>query len=366
MSRLGVYAALVDREVVPGDVDIDGDVIAAVGVQPAGRGGVAVPGFIDLQVNGFGGVDFLTADLDAHVRAGEALVSTGVTSYQPTLVSAAEKVVLEAMETIAAAATETAPRVLGVHLEGPFLNPAFRGAHDEQYIVAPDIAYAGRLCAGGRVTTMTIAPEQPGGWELLDWLVRRGIIVSIGHSGADAATAHEAFNRGARWVTHLHNAQRRFSARDPGVAAVAMTRGDVIIGLIADLVHLARETVLLAFLAASGRITVVTDAIAAAPSLEGEFALGDRTIIVSQRAARLPDGTLAGSVLSMDRAVRNLVNIGIPWWRAVGAATAVPAALIGRPELGTLHPGTPADIAILDDALGVTRTIAAGRVAWSA
>ena len=366
MIRLGVSAALVDREVVRGDVDIDDGVIAAVGVMPAGNGGVAVPGFIDLQVNGFGGVDFLTADVDEHRRAGDALLSTGVTSYQPTLVSSPEKVVLEAMETIAGAARDGGPRVLGVHLEGPFIDPSFKGAHDEQYIVAPDIAYAERLCASGHVTTMTIAPEQPGGFDLLDWLVRRGVMVSIGHSGADAAAAHEAFNRGARWVTHLHNAQRRFTARDPGIAAVAMTRSDVTIGVIADLVHLARETVLLAFLAARGRITVVTDAIAAAPSSEGEFTLGDRAIIVSQGAARLADGTLAGSVLSMDTAVRNLVHIGIPWSAAVGAATAIPARLIGRPDLGTLRPGTPADVAVLDDALRVTRTVVAGEVVRSA
>jgi N-acetylglucosamine-6-phosphate deacetylase len=366
MSRLGVSAAQVGRQVVRGDVDIDGNRITAVGVLPAGRGGIAVPGFIDLQVNGFGGVDFLNADVESYRRAGDALLSTGVTSYQPTLVSSPEKVLHEAIDTVAAAATRTHPRILGVHLEGPFIDPAFKGAHDERYIVAPDIAYADRLCSSGRVTTMTIAPEQPGGGELLDRLVRRGVIVSIGHSGADATAAHSAFNRGARWVTHLHNAQRRFAARDPGIAGVAMTRADVTIGVIADLVHLSRETVLLAFLAAPGRISLVTDAIAAAPSSTGEFFLGDRTVIVSSGAARLADGTLAGSLLSMDLAVRNLVELGIPWPRAVRAATEVPARLFGRPELGTLRPGTPADIVVLDDELRVARTIAAGQVAWAA
>ncbi len=271
---------------------------------------------------------------------------------------------LEAIDTIAAVGDQMRPRIAGVHLEGPFIAPEWKGAHDERWIVAPDIASAARLCASGLVTTMTIAPERPGGFELLDWLVRRGVTVSIGHSGADAATAHRAFNHAARWVTHLHNAQRRFAARDPAIAGVAMTRDDVTLGLIPDLVHLARETVLLAFRAAPGRVCIVTDAIAAAPHRTGEYQLGDRTITVTD-AARLPDGTLAGSVLSLDKAIRNLVDIGIAWPDAVRAATAVPARLLGRPELGTLRPRTPADIVILDDQLRVNRSILGGQVAWA-
>jgi N-acetylglucosamine-6-phosphate deacetylase len=160
-------------------------------------------------------------------------VSTGVTTYQPTLISSPAEVVLSAIDAVAKARVLTRPRIIGAHLEGPFIAPEWKGAPDGRYVIAPDLALAVRLCAAGQVTTMTIAPEQPGGFELLDWLVRRRVIVSVGHSGADAATAHQAFNRGAQWVTHLHNAQRRFTARDPGISAVAMTRRDVTIGLIA-------------------------------------------------------------------------------------------------------------------------------------
>ena len=366
MKKLGVSSALVDGTIVRGDVVLDGDVIAAVGVAPAGHGGVAVPGYIDLQVNGFGDVDFLAADPDGFRQAGEALVATGVTTYQPTLVSSPEDVVVAALETIAKAQEQPGPRIIGAHLEGPFIAPEWKGAHDGRYIVAPDLALADRLCSSGPVTTMTIAPELPGGFELLDWLVQCGVLVSVGHSGCDATTAHQAFNRGARWVTHLHNAQRRFTARDPGISTVALTRSDVTIGLIPDLVHLATETVLLAFKAAPGRISIVTDAISAAPRRTGKFQLGDRTIIVSTDAARLPDGTLAGSVLSVDQAIRNLVHIGLNWTDAVQAATAVPARLIGRPELGTLRPRTQADIVILDDQLLVTKTLFAGRELWAA
>jgi N-acetylglucosamine-6-phosphate deacetylase len=364
MTRLGVAAALVDREVVHGDVEVVDGVISAVGVSPAGLSGVAVPGFVDLQVNGFGDVDFLAADVDGYRHASDVLLSTGVTAFQPTFVTSPIDETVDAIDVVAKARSEVRARILGVHLEGPFISPTFKGAHDERWIIPPDLAVAERLCAGGVVTTMTIAPELPGGFDLLRWLVQHGVLVSIGHTDADAATAHAAFDLGARSVTHLHNAQRRFTARDPGVSAVAMTRADVTVEVIPDLVHVARETVLLAWRAARGRFAVVTDAISAAPRSVGEFALGDRMIIVSEDAARLPDGTLAGSVLSMDKAVRNLVGIGVPWTEAVQAATTVPARLVGREDLATLRPGTRADIAVLDDALAVTRTLVDGVQVW--
>jgi N-acetylglucosamine-6-phosphate deacetylase len=366
MTRLGVSSALVDREVVAGDVEIDDGIITAVGVSPPGRGGIAVPGYLDLQVNGFGDVDFLTADVDGYRHAGEVLLSTGVTAFQPTLVTSPVDEMVEAIDVVAKARAEVRARILGVHLEGPFIAPTFKGAHDERWIIPPDLAVAERLCAGGQVTTMTIAPERPGGFELLRWLLDHGVLVSVGHTDADAETAHAAYDLGARWVTHLHNAQHRFTARDPGISAVAMTREDVTIGLIPDLVHLARETVLLAFRAAPGRVAVVTDAIAAAPRSRGEFTLGDRTIFVSDDAARLPDGTLAGSILSMDKAVRNLVSIGLRWQDAVHAATAVPARLLGREDLATLRPHTAADVVVLDDQLMVTRTLVDGVEVWPA
>jgi N-acetylglucosamine-6-phosphate deacetylase len=363
--RLGVRAALVDGAVIRGDVEIAGDVIAGVGVSPGGDTGIAVPGYVDLQVNGFGGVDFLAADVEDHATAGAALAAYGVTAYQPTLVSSPTDAVVTALERIGKAQVDSAPRILGVHLEGPFLSPKWKGAHDERYIVPPDLDLARTLCESGPVTYMTIAPEQPGGFELLDWLVRRGIVVAVGHTDADAATANAAFNRGARAVTHLHNAQRRFASRDPGIAGVAMTRPGVTVEAIADFVHMARETLMVAWLCARERFALVTDSIAAAGFGPGEYALGDRTIHVTEDAARLADGTLAGSVLTMDRAVRNLVSLGVAWPDAVRAATTTPANLVGHGDLGTLRPATPADIVVLDDALHPQRTLVAGRQIWA-
>lgn len=364
--RLGVASAVVGGRRVPGDVEIADGTVAAVGAAPAGRSGIAVAGFVDLQVNGFGGVDFLDTGATGYEEAGQALARTGVTAYQPTFISSPEQDVLGALD-VAAGAQKTAggPRILGVHLEGPFLSRKWPGAHNPDNIVPPDLELARRLCERGPVTYMTIAPENPGGFELLDWLLARGMVVSLGHCDADAATASAAFERGARAVTHIYNAQRRWTAREPGVAGASLSRDDVIVTAIADFVHLAPETVLTTWRAARGRFAVVTDAIMAAGLPDGSYALGDRKVAVEDGAARLSDGTLAGSVATMDGALRNLVSLGVPVEDAVFAMTTVPAGAIERPELGDLEPGSPADVVVLDDSLGVGRTLISGREAFA-
>jgi N-acetylglucosamine-6-phosphate deacetylase len=362
--RIGVRAAVVDGEVVAGDVAVDDGRVVAVGVAPAGRAGTAVPGFVDLQVNGFAGVEFVSADVAGYRAAGLAMAATGVTAYQPTLISSPAAAYGPALETagLVASAHGDAPRVLGVHLEGPFLSPAFAGAHDPAHLLDPDPDLADRLCATGPVTMMTVAPERPGGLELVARLAARGVVVSLGHCDADAATAHAAFDRGARAVTHLHNAQRRWRARDPGVAGVALVRRDVVVQAIVDGVHLAAETALLAFTACRGRFALVTDAIAAATLPPDRYRFAGREVRVVDTQVRLPDGTLAGSVLTMDQAVRNLVALGAPLPAAVAAATSVPAGLLGLDDTGSLRPGQRADVAVLDDDLRVVRTLVGGRV----
>jgi N-acetylglucosamine-6-phosphate deacetylase len=363
--RLGVSRAIVDGAVVPGDVDLREGMIAAVGVEPAGSSGTATPGFIDLQVNGFAGVDFLGADAGGYRTAGDALLATGVTAYQPTFISSPPEVYDRALRIAAQVQRDTlAPRLLGIHLEGPFLALERAGAHDPAHLRAPSVAFVEHLLAAGPVTYVTLAPELPGGLELVEELVRRGVLVSLGHSDADASASHAAFDRGARTVTHLHNAQRRFAARDPGLSGVAQIRADVVVQAIVDGVHLAPETAKLAWLASRGRFALVTDAIAAAGLPDGEYRLGDREVEKRGLEVRLADGTLAGSVLTMPDAIRNLVGLGAGLPEAVGAATRVPAELIGRPELGRLLPGTPADITILDEDLTVQATYVAGALAF--
>jgi N-acetylglucosamine-6-phosphate deacetylase len=353
--RLGVAAALVGGQIVPGDLSLDGGWVEAVGLAP-GASGLAVPGFVDVQVNGFAGIDFLAASPSDYTAVAEALAATGVTAYLPTFITAPVDAYREALAALAGA-----PNVIGAHLEGPFLSPDWPGTHPPEHLRAPDLALVDELRAIGPITTMTVAPELPGGLELVAALVERGIVVHIGHTDADAPTAHAAFDRGARALTHIHNAHRRFKPRDPGPAGVALVRPDVTVTAIVDGVHLAPETAGSAWLAARERFCLVTDAIAAAGRGDGTFRIGEVEIEVRDGASRRADGTLAGSVVTMDRAVRELVALGASVPEAVGAATLAPARLLGRRDLGRLEPGLPADITVLDDTLRVTRTLVGGR-----
>src|SRR3954449_1925617 len=359
--ELGVSAALVDDTLVPGDVRIAAGEVTEVGVPPGPSAhGTAVPGFIDLHINGFAGVDFLAAEPDDYGLVSRALAATGVTAYVPTFVTSALGTFQQALQVVSDAPPEAGPRMLGVHLEGPFISRRWKGAHDERYIQEPDLSVAGNLCDVGPVRIVTLAPERPGGLELVEYLSERGIVVSCGHSDADVQTAHRAFDRGARAITHIYNAHRRWMPRDPGLAGAALVRDDVTVQAIVDDVHLAPETAYAAFLAARERFSLVTDAIAAAGLPEADSRLGHLNVEVRDGEVRLPDGTLAGSVLTMDRAVANLVAKGASLGQAVHAASRAPALLIGRPELGRLAVGHPADVAVLDDGLRVIRTLVRG------
>jgi N-acetylglucosamine-6-phosphate deacetylase len=222
-TTVGVQAALVDGQVIAGDVRIEGGVVAAIGIPaaPTARG-TAVPGFIDLHINGFGGVDFLTAEAGDYARAGASLATTGVTAYLPTFVSAAPDAYLAGFDALAGAdhaAERGLPRILGVHLEGPFISPHWAGAHDRFHIRSPDLALADRLCKAGPVRVVTLAPELPRGLELVDHLTERGVVVSCGHSDATADVAHHAFDRGARAITHIYNATAAGSRETPASPA---------------------------------------------------------------------------------------------------------------------------------------------------
>ena len=357
--RLGVEAAIVHGELVPGDVEVVDGVVADVGLAAGRRGRIAVPGFVDLQVNGFGGVDFLAAGGDDYARAGEALLQTGVTAYQPTFITAAESTIVEALRALPP--NGSAPHIVGAHLEGPFLSAERLGTHPLEHRRDPDLELLDRLLDVGRVTEFTLAPELPGADELIRRLLERGIVVSAGHTNATAAQAHEAFNLGVSTVSHLFNAMRPFRSRDPGIIGVALTRPDVFVQLIVDGHHLADETVLLVWTAAAGRLALISDAIAGAAVGGGSYQLGDVAIEVAAGGVPMrEDGVLAGTVLTMIDAVRNLHALGVPFEDAVGAATTVPARIVGRPDLGVLEPGGAADIVVLDDRLDIVNVLCAG------
>jgi N-acetylglucosamine-6-phosphate deacetylase len=351
--RLGVEAALVRGELVRGDVDVEDGAVVSVGLAGGARGRVAVPGFVDLQVNGFAGVDFLSASTADYDRAGVALLEGGVTAFQPTFITAPESAMLDALR--AMPANGSSSHVVGAHVEGPFLSPERLGTHPREHRRDPDLALLERLLDAGRVTTFTLAPELPGADALIRRLLERQIVVSAGHTNATAAEAHAAFDLGVSTVSHLFNAMRPFRSRDPGIAGVALTRRDVYVQMIVDGHHLADETVRLIWAAAAGRVALVTDATAGATENPGSYQLGDIEIESSGGVPVREDGVLAGTLLTMIDAVRNLHALGISFEEAVGAATSVPARILGRPDLGVLEPGGAADVVVLDDRLEIAR-----------
>jgi N-acetylglucosamine-6-phosphate deacetylase len=355
--RLGVRAALVDGEIVPGDVAVEDGRIAGFGLSSAEGRGIASPGFVDLQVNGFGGVDFLDADADGYSRAGEALLETGTTAYLPTLITAPEERLVGALAEIPEGGR--GPRILGAHVEGPFLSPRRLGTHPPAARRDPDPALLERILAAGTVTLCTLAPELPGALDLVDLLVARGVTVSVGHSDATAEEANAAFDRGVRTVTHLFNAMRPFTHRDPGVAGAALVRQDVVVQIILDGVHLAPDTVRLVWRAAAGRLALVTDAVAGAGASDGSYQLGDVAVEVRDGVVRRDDGVLAGSVLTMIEAVRNLHALGVPLEDALHAATRVPAQVVGA-DAGRIAIGAAADIVVLSEELEVERVLVGG------
>jgi N-acetylglucosamine-6-phosphate deacetylase len=378
--RVGVAKALVGGEWVGGDVEVVDGRVAAVGVgEPTGTK-IAAPGFVDLQVNGFAGVDFSAPGADGYAVAGAALLAGGVTAFQPTIVTGEIDAMRAALAEVPVTdrdldldvaapgspddAAAPRPRVVGAHLEGPFISPLRPGAHDAGAIIPPDLAALDALLAGGRVSQVTLAPELPGAAALIDALLARGVTVSCGHTEADAATAHRAFDRGASAVTHLFNAMRRPAPRDPGIAFAALGREDIFVSLIVDARHLADDTVRAAWRAAGDHLVLISDAVAAAGAPDGDYTLGGNVPINSEGGTvRTADGALAGSTLTMLDAVRNLHALDVPLAAALRAATETPARMARRPDLGRLEPGARADLVVLDDSLDLHQVFLGGEPA---
>ena len=332
--------------------------------------GVLVPGLVDLQVNGCFGVDLADADAGGWERVVQGLPATGVTSFLSTFISAPLEALVAAMGRAAArAATAGAPcaRILGVHLEGPFLSERRRGAHDPAHLVDPTPERVEWLLESGAglLRLVTLAPERQGGLQAIKRLAGAGIVVSVGHSDAHAEQVAAAAAAGARMVTHIFNAQRGLHHREPGVAGQALADPRLVPGLIADLHHVHPAVCWIVMRAARGRVALVTDAVAATGMPPGRYELGGEPLELSGDSPPLrADGTIAGSMLRLDQAIGNLVGLGIEPVEAVEAATRVPADLLGRSDLGRLEPGTRADLVWLSDAWKALATWIDGAEVW--
>lgn len=328
--------------------------------------GVIAPGFIDLQVNGAYGCDF-SGNGRSLPTVSARLPETGVTSFLPTVITSAwEDYSLRMREIRQAQKESEGARPLGVHMEGPYLQPSKKGAHNQDFFRLPKKEEVLEW-AEEPVRIVTLAPELPGALETIAALSRKGILVSLGHSNATYDQALAGFRAGARWVTHLFNAMSSFGHRDPGLPGAAIT-SPYACGLIADGVHTHSSVIRLVFQAkGASQITLVTDANEAMGMPPGRYRLSDREVIVDESAARLADKTLAGSILKMDQAVRNAISFtGCTLAEALTMAGATPAGVLGCKDKGSIVPGYLADLVVLDEKLQVAHTLVGGKPVFSA
>jgi N-acetylglucosamine-6-phosphate deacetylase len=332
---------------------------------------VLVPGFFDVHIHGGAGCDVMRGSADERKKFEKFLACHGVTSYFPTTVTAPLDVTLTALEQLGKAvenaAKENVPgaQPLGIHLEGPFLSHARRGVHPPEDLLPPTVRDFDKLwqAARGQVRMLTIAPELDGAEEVIREATRRGVCVSIGHSDATVDEARRGVKAGARHATHTFNAMRPLDHRAPGILGEVLTNANVRADVIADGIHVDAAIVDLLFRAKGiDNLVLITDAIAATGMPNGRYQLGTLEVEVKDGMC-LSQGKLAGSVLTMDRAVRNLMQFaGIDLSQAVRAATMNPAESVGAPKKGVIEPGADADFVALTPTGEVRATVIRGEV----
>jgi N-acetylglucosamine-6-phosphate deacetylase len=324
----------------------------------------AVPGFIDVHIHGAGGHDVMEGSAETLRVVTRKVSQYGTTSLVATTVTASTEQTLRAVEGIAAyigqqhESNESRAEILGLHFEGPFISRERRGVHPSEWIQPPSAATLDKFlkAAAGNARMITIAPELLGAAPCIDAAREAGLVVSIGHTDATYEQARAAMARGARSATHVYNAMRPFSHRDAGVIGAVLTSPDINAELIADGVHVEEAAMKLLLLAkGAAHITLVSDGLSATGMPDGKYTLGGFEVTVSGGVCRNAEGILAGSTLTLDRALRNIVALGIPVSDAVRMLTLNPATLLGIEfKKGSLRVGADADILLLDEGLHVT------------
>jgi N-acetylglucosamine-6-phosphate deacetylase len=352
-----------DGVLSPGWIRLAGPVIDAVGPgdapgQPAVglRGQWVLPGFVEVHVHGGGGASFTEGTIDQARQAAAFHRGHGTTTMLASLVTAP----LAELETRASMLAELADdgTIAGLHLEGPFLSPARRGAQDPRHMIAPDVAVFGRLhaAARGHLRVITLAPELPGALAVIEAATRAGVIVAVGHTDATADVTLAAIDAGATHATHLFNGMRPFHHREPGAAGALLDRGEVTCEVIADGVHLHDIAIRLAArVTGPGRLLLVSDAMAAAGMPDGRYQLGSMRVTVAGGVARLLEdpgqaGAIAGSTATLADVVRHAIAAGLPVPDVAAAASTTPARILGLADrTGALRPGLTADLVVCDD-----------------
>jgi N-acetylglucosamine-6-phosphate deacetylase len=325
-------------------------------------------GFIDIQINGGHGID-LTTEPERADELGRYLPRYGVTAFVPTIITCREEQRAAALRWWAGRDGPTggpAAVPLGLHLEGPMLAAARRGAHPRDLLREPDPGLIDGWTREAGVVLATLAPELPGALELITTLTERGVVIAIGHTDCTAQEFAAGVGVGARYVTHLFNGMRPFAHRDPGPIGATLADEAVVAGLICDGIHVDPIAVRMAWRALGpDHLNLVTDAVAVLGTEPGASRLGSVDITVDGGGVRTGGGVLAGSDLSLDRAVRNLIAFtGCSVADAVRTVTATPARLLGVAERGALRPDARGDVAVLDADLHVVATVVGGELAW--
>ena len=336
------------------------------------RGKMIVPGFVDVHIHGAGGRDVMEATHEAMEIVAATVATHGTTSFVATTVTASEKETRDSVAGITHfilhggqhAARELSAEVVGIHFEGPFISSARRGVHPAKWIARPSTELLTQLLehARGTALILTLAPELPGALELIAAARRAGLIVSIGHTDATYAETQAAIEAGATHSAHVFNAMRPFSHRETGVIGAVLTSPKVSAELIADGVHVDEAAIkILVETKTAERVILVSDGISATGMPDGKYQLGLFDVKVSGGVARNAEGKLAGSTLTLDRALRNMVGLGVPLSSALRMVTANPARQIGLgSRKGVLAPGADADLVFLDDRLEVAGVMTRG------
>lgn len=341
-------------------------------VIPLPEGAVVLPGFIDEHIHGAGGCDAMDGNFAALETIAETVAAEGTTTFLATTMTQSPENITRALNAVKEyreAAPENGARIGGVHLEGPFIAAAHKGAQPLEYVAAPDVATFEKYDAasGGSIKIVTMAPEEEGADALVTYLAAKGVVVSIGHTGAKCSDIERAIGCGARHVTHTYNAQTPLHHREIGTVGSAMLFDGLSCELIADTIHVCVPAIrLLVKNKPKDKLILITDAMRAKALKDGVSELGGQKVIVKGGEARLEDGTLAGSVLKMNLAVKNMVQkAGVEFTQAVDYATANPARSLNLfDEIGSIRVGKRADFAVLDRDFEVICTVRDGKIVY--